>query len=465
MMQSIFPRLLTSPPAEYSIYLDQERCSESTTSYSQLSSASWVPSSILKVNETDETTHKAYHRKTEQMFVNLRQQPTNLMLQEFIKHGQLHMDVRMQLLGQQLLMVYKTGHKYVAEKSRWRICHRSPPRQEGEPTSYFQAAHCNLFPELAMEASQGQAIPFSKKSWLCTTWNITTLLPTEWNQTDTAIDGKNSNSSSFRCHITSSILNEAAKRTATSCSTYYNEIIKEMAKRLDICLREYGSQHAYTLPLRCYRQVVQEYLDQANTGVNMLAWVCMEQSLETPEEIHAVQQRIWEMSKIQTVIFRGDGRFAGHKNQYVSIQPHQNLRITPMPSLSGFLEEQKTEEAHAPGVVTRAAYNHALEQAVGVAQAVLPPVVQAPVPQQEVYYREEVDLYPVGKKYRDYCLQDQEIQAIAGRHWQGGGHSTAQFNPMKKQIKKLITEGYGVVYVKNQDDIATCLFARLYVAV
>lgn len=469
------PTSASAASSEHFVYLDRTEHTEGTNSYSTVPGASWVSGAVLKrgADLTEERT--LCKSQVETVMINLRRQPTDLMLRQIIEDGKLHMDVRMQLLAQQVLLVYKTGYSYLDLKSRWRICHKikQTPEPGDEAQSCYQAAHCNLFPELGLRpGSTGKHIPFPKTSWLCSTWNTTTLLPLAWNQTDTMLDGQNSNRSSFRAQITE-VLNRAAQLTAGTCAEYFNEVMIKMAQRLEECMRHprNGASAQYIIPLRCYREVVEQYLIRMRAGENMLAWACMERSLEREGAVRAVQMRIWEMTKIQAVSFLSPKRrFDAHAQLYQPMRWHQNLLRAPM----GLLQmPAPVAPVQGSGVVTRSGQAQIMQgpQTPSSSPPTLHPVVaQAPAAPvatvlqrpQIVYFRHPVSLEKTGVQYKDHCLQDREIQLIARRHWQAGGSSTAELAPMKARMKVLIKARFSIQAPQHQDDIATCIFAQLY---
>lgn len=479
MSVSPFPSPVVLASSEYFVYLDRTVHREGTNSYSNVSSASWVSGAVLKIENDAATARVSCSRQVESVMINLRRQPTPHVLAQIIEDGRLHMDVRIQLLAQQIILVYKTGYSYMDQKSRWRICHKMEKAVAGdEAKSCYQAAHCNLFPEmgLLLDPTQGEFIPFPKTSWLCSTWNTTTLLPTTWNQTDTMLDGQNSNRSSFRAQITQ-VLNQAAKVDAGSCVGYYNDILIKMAARLDACIRKYEQEtetHKYIIPLRCYREVVEQYLNRTRAGDNMLAWACMEPSLDTEQAIHAVQARIWKMTQIEAHSFLAVKRFSPHAQLFKPMQS-QNTGLLRAPMR--LLETQIPVQG--PGVVTRSERAHIMQDmtqldpvlAMPVIHSIVPhiaadlvvtPVAMASQTTQTLYFRDLVHLEKKGMQYKNHCLQDQTIQTIAERHWQAGGHSQVELAPMKERMRLLIHEKFGIKAPKHQEEIATCIFAHFY---
>ena len=330
------PFPINPTPTESCMYLDATgRLDNITrarqTTYSCISSASWVPRALftLSIPERRKLTRaeqQYYREKVEKSLINLRVNPSSTVFRRLVEDGKLHMDVRLQLLGSQLLLLYKTGFSCSTQESKRRICHRLPKREGNDATrSYFEAAHCHLLPELRVRIGQGKSYSIPPDSWLYLAWNTTTLLPTIWNQADTMVDGQNSNPDSLRCEILR-VFNRAAQlNTRKNSEEYYHEVIKKIVERVREYLR-LNPSNTYTLPLRCYMEVLNDYQHQIDDRVNMLAWVCMERSLETEQEVRVVQKRIWNMTQIGIVINK-EQSFATHKEQFKLIKPKDLKKV------------------------------------------------------------------------------------------------------------------------------------------
>lgn len=465
-------------PTESCIYLDSTGLLDDSkrareTTYSSVSSASWVPRTLFEIStilpegrKLTSREKQLYSENVEKVLINLRINPAQDVINRLIEDGKLHMDIRIQLLGQQLLFVYRTGLRFSTQSSKWRICHRLPKRveEEEEKRSCFEAAHCHLLPELKVQhVRKARSVP--PNSWLYATWNITTLLPTEWNQTDTMLDGQNTNPASLRCEILDSVFNQAAQFNAESCENYYHDIIRRIATRIEKYLRECGNDSQYTLPLRCYREVLGDYIRQIGANVNMLAWVCIERSLETDQEVIAVQKRIWAMTREETIIGRNKS-FAPHQESNIS---PDNLVRVPVPHTQAqipALQEQVSAQAVLMPVLPLQPSPLVQLRPIPqlVAQFAMPAFIHTPQQQLQpkVYFNVKVHLEPQATKYYNYCLQDLTIKTIALRHWQAGGQSTIEFVPMKKRMKELIKQGFNICAPQHQENIITCLFAYFY---
>lgn len=210
-------------------------------SYASNKTASYVPSQLLKAGSYREPTDKV------QVFPTV-----DLALLESLEPAiKDHFERRLQLMAQQMLLVYKTGRQYEAEKAHCQV---------GKGKSGYAAAHNSTLPNLLCTQDEEKCF-FGKGTPLYYPWNETTALPTLVNKMDTRLDlhHKKINAGKALRKVSVEVLNQlAATESAATPQQGLKAFVQNTASILDSA-KQKTSVEMEKLVLGYYHNVAQSY--------------------------------------------------------------------------------------------------------------------------------------------------------------------------------------------------------------
>jgi len=179
-------------------------------------------------------------------------------LQDDLKN---HFEYRIQVLFQQMLLVYKTG--VVFENYAKADCQIGEGASEGD--RHYVAAHSSTLPTLRVGSPGGPSISFGWGTFFYRTWNATIYLPEVVNQADSAIDRSTmtDEKESIR-DFTTALLNSVSQGKKTP-GEGLSDFVKTALRPVRY-LYEHAENEERRLIFNTYLEIGEFYRDKLETG-------------------------------------------------------------------------------------------------------------------------------------------------------------------------------------------------------
>lgn len=177
-----------------------------------------------------------------------------------------HVEYRIQIFFQQLLLVYKTNVEF--------IFNNKADMQLGEASTGYAAAHSSTLTGLRCKNDRGEIVAFARGSFFYRTWNCTVYLPQEVNDVDSQLDkfskfGKNE--LSFR-EVAHNILNKASLENL-SPKEGLSKFLDKGTKYLMRWLQNLEDKTT-KLIVKMYKDVFEQYQTRLSESDDILKELC-----------------------------------------------------------------------------------------------------------------------------------------------------------------------------------------------
>lgn len=181
-----------------------------------------------------------------------------------------HLENRVQLFLQQMLLVYKTKLHFDLYTRADLQVGKIPSKQKDEPM--YVAAHSGTLPTLRFVRSNGASVSFAKDTSFYNGWNTTVYLPEVANQADSAIDRLVLNNATLRSTATK-IFNEVSAGTLCPKDGLRN-FLSALIGVLAAVQNGTNLEQRKTI-LENYSGIAKNYYDNIDNGYPLLQKLCL----------------------------------------------------------------------------------------------------------------------------------------------------------------------------------------------